>query len=117
MGVDVNEVINNICDKLGILASELVPEMGKMKIAESECIIIITFIMLIIAVIVFAIGMKKHKECRTDDTADTLMFISGIAIVIGIIVLLKVVPDFVGWLVSPKAKTFAYVLSKLGGFQ
>lgn len=115
MGVEVNEVINNICDKLGILASELIPEMGRMKIAECGCIIIITFITLIIAVVVLAIGMKKNKEDWMDDTADAMMLIGGFAIAVGIIALLIVVPDFVGWMVSPKAKTFAYVLSKIGG--
>lgn len=115
MGVDVNEVINNICERLGILASELIPEMGRMKIAECGCITIITFIALIIAVVVFAIGMKKNKEGWVDDTADALMIIGGFAIAVGIIALLIVVPDFVGWMVSPKAKTFAYVLSKIGG--
>lgn len=115
MGVDVNEVINNICERLGILASELVPEMGRMKIAEFECAIIITFIILIIAVVVFAIGMKKNKEGWVDDTADAMMVISGFAIAGGIIALLIVVPNFVGWMVSPTAKTFAYVLSKIGG--
>lgn len=115
MGVyKVNEVINNICDKLGILASELIPEMGKMKVAELGSACGIAVIILLVAVAMLVVGMKKNKRDWGDD-GDALMILGVVLIIAMVIALIFLIPDFVGWLVSPKAKTFAYVLSKIGG--
>lgn len=115
MGVEVNEVINNICDKLGILASELIPELGKMKVAELGSACGIAIVILLVAVTTLVAGMKKHKKNWLDETGDTLMIFGGLLTIIGLIALILIIPEFVGWLVSPKAKAFAYVLSKIGG--
>lgn len=117
MGAEINEVINNICDKLGILASELIPEMGKMEVAEYGSICAIAIIILLVAVLMLIIGMKKNKEDQRNETGGTLIILGGFLIIATVIPLIFIIPDFVGWIASPKAKTFEYVLSKLGGFQ
>ena len=117
MGTEVNEVINNICDKLGILASELIPELGRMKVAEASTEIVILAVILIVSVIMLVAGTKKGRADWTDGAADVLIIAGGTGIVIAMVILAFVIPDLVGWIASPKAKTFAYVLSKLGGFQ
>lgn len=115
MGTEVNEVINNICDKLGILASELIPELGRMKIAEESSLIAILVVVLIVSVIMLVAGIKKGRADWMDNAADALMILGVFGIVVAIVVLVFVIPDLVGWIASPKAKAFAYVLSKLRG--
>lgn len=114
MGTEVNEVINNICDKLGILASELIPEMGKMKVAEYGSMCAIAVIILLVAVVMLIMGVKKSKEDQRDEAGGTLIIVGILLIVVTVIPLIFIIPDFVGWIASPKAKTFEYVLSKLG---
>ena len=115
MGEEANKVINNICDKLGILASELIPEMGKMKVAEHGCECAIVVIILLVAVVMLIVGIKKSKKDWRHETSDAMIILGGVLIFATVMVLIIIVPDLVGWLVSPKAKTFAYVLSKIGG--
>ena len=114
MGEEANKVINNTCDKLGILASELIPEMGKMKVAELGSACGIAVIILLVAMAMLVVGMKKNKKDWEND-GNALMILGGVLIVATVIALIGLIPNFVGWLVSPKAKTFAYVLSKIGG--
>lgn len=115
MGTEVNEIINNICDKLGILASELIPEMSKMKIAELGVTIVIITLILIGAIIMLIIGAKQLYADEFSESGQALMFIGGFLGVVVLIAVIVIVPEFIGWIVSPKAKSFAYVLEKIGG--
>lgn len=114
MGNEVNEVINNICDKLGILANELIPEMGKMKVAELSIGVGIGVLLLLLAGIIAMVSYKKHKRGTWDDDGDFCMYMIMIfLIVIGFGILAVIAPQFAGWLISPKAKTFEYVLERM----
>lgn len=115
MGEEANKVINNICDKLGILASELIPEMGKLKVVELGVACAIALIILLVAVVMLVVGIKKNKKYGIGETGDALQMLGEFLIVATAVALIISIPEFVGWLVSPKAKTFAYVLSKIGG--
>jgi hypothetical protein len=115
MGNEINEVINNICDRLGILATELIPEMGKMKVAELGCACGIAIVILLVAVAMLIAGMKKNEKHGISETGDALEMVGGFLIVAAVIALICFIPDFVGWLASPKAKTLTYVLGKIGG--
>ena len=115
MGEEVNKVIDNICDKLGILASELIPEMGRMKVAECGSIVAFGVIGTIIAVILVIVGMKKSNYCNTEEQGVAMLVIGIILMIFALGALVICLPDLVGWLASPKAKTFEFVLSKIGG--
>lgn len=115
MGAEVNEIINNICDKLGILASELIPEMSKMKIVELGVTIAIIILILIGAIIMLIVGAKQLNDDYLSDSGQALMLIGGFLVVVLLIVLLVIVPEFIGWKVSPEAKSFVYILEKIGG--
>ena len=115
MGEEVNKVIDNICDKLGILASELIPEMGRMKAAELGSMCGIAVLILLVAVTMLVIGMKKNNKEGYSETGDVLIILGELLIVATLIALIIFIPEFIGWLVSPKAKTFTYVLSRIGG--
>lgn len=114
MGNEVNEVINNICDKLGILANELIPEMGKMKVAELGVLVGFSVIMLLVAGIIAILYRKRLKADDLSDEAEILM-IAGMMILslVAIGNLVINAPDFIGWIASPKAKTFEYVLKQM----
>ena len=114
MGYEVNEVINNICDKLGILASELIPEMGKMKTAELGVWLVMLGVMVLLSVVMFLLSVRADKY-DDHEFAGALVFFSGLLLVIAIIGLLLVLPNFMGWKASPTAKTFEYVLEHVEG--
>lgn len=112
MGYEVNEVINNICDKLGILASELIPEMGKMKTAELGVWLAMLGVMVLLSVVMFLLSVRIDKY-GDSEFAGALVFFSGLCLLIAFIGLLLVLPNFMGWKASPTAKTFEYVLEHI----
>lgn len=58
---DVNNIINNICEKLGTTASKLIPEMAGYNIAKSSIWLIISSIMLIASVLLIIKIVKMYK--------------------------------------------------------
>lgn len=62
--MDINEIIDNLCNKLGTTAELLIPEYAKMKIASSVVEIIISAV--IIAALVF-IAKKVYKWMRDNE--------------------------------------------------
>lgn len=119
MGNEVNEVINNICDKLGYAASEITPEMARYMIAKDTFTVLASALVCAICVAV-AIKMikviRKHKEDDpwSDDTLEG--FICGGCVIVAFIsatMLLTYGADLIGWIASPKASMVQYVLNAI----
>lgn len=120
MGKEVNEVINNICDKLGYAASEITPEMAKYMIAKDTFTVGICAL-LVIASIICIIAAVKHNdkmkvECNynyegTRESAITL--IGAVVFIFSGLILIMTSIDLVGWLASPKASMVEYVLTAI----
>ena len=116
----VNAVIDNISNKLGIVANgvnDLVPEFIKLGISS----IVVGIIFEIIALILLSfVAVKMFSRIENVDEFDDDIFewITMITSIVFIIVfafaLIFVVNDLVGWIVSPNAKAIEYVLNMVG---
>lgn len=106
-----NEVIDKLCEKLGIAASrisDIVPSIVKMKITDSiGCVIIF----LILSVLLFCIHCKMEKPedlFKTDWKS-----ITGIASLLFFIIAMFFAVDTVEWIVAPEAKAIEYVVNMI----
>ena len=116
----VNAVIDNISNKLGIVANgvnDLVPEFIKLGISSSVVGIIFEIITLILLSFV-AVKMFSRIENGDEFEDNIFEWITMIASIVFIIVfafaLIFDVNDLVGWIVSPNAKAIEYVLNMVG---
>ncbi len=119
MGNEVNEVINNICSKLGYAASEITPEMARYMIAKCTYEVIVCIVLMIIAVIAGTIAYKSYKNLSPHDQAwnSTLQFTSMILSIAAFIILTLALAfagaELVGWIASPRASMVQYVLEQI----
>ena len=116
----VNAVIDNISNKLGIVANgvnDLVPEFIKLGISSIVVGIIFEIITLILLSFV-AVKMFSRIENVDEFDDDIFEWITMITSIVFIIVfafaLIFDVNDLVGWIVSPNAKSIEYVLNMVG---
>ena len=125
MNNEVNEVINNICEKLGTTIEKIVPEFSKYMFVSSLKDFILGVVLLAIVAIVFRSLFKWLKKRIDDYKAETdqddwmtedfaFTFYLGTAPL-----LIMVIPGFVltisglqflDWLISPQGAFVAYVL-------
>ena len=116
----VNAVIDNISNKLGIVANgvnDLVPEFIKLGISSSVVYIIFEIIALML---LFFVGTKMFPRIKNGNEFDNstlewvIMVVSIIFIIFFAFALIFDVNDLVGWIVSPNAKAIEYVLNMVG---
>lgn len=113
MSSEITEIINTLCEKLGVAANVLVPEMARYYIARLVFLTLTKTIFAIILGIVFARIMKWilsiHSNADTD-WEDEVIFPALFAnLFLGIIVIFLVLSalsnaaDLIGWIASPTA--------------
>lgn len=116
---EVNEVINNICDKIGIginNAKQFVPALAKYNIVHNALwgfIWLIVFIFLLVAIKHMYLIRKKgmQGDYYFDDVPyDVGLIICGVFAVILLPVACGYFVDMVEWIVSPNVKAINYVL-------
>lgn len=117
-GNEVNEVINNICEKIGIginSAKEFVPLFTKYKVIDSA-FTCIGF--LVITVIFIILARKESKSYKEADEWDKDAYAVGAggsvlaSLVFGGMSLWKLF-TMIEWLVVPEAMTVQYILSMM----
>lgn len=104
MSKEVNEIINNLCEKLGTSAKFLIPEMAKLNIAQGVFMIILTAIMLAICGVMTVKAWKyDHREGEVflEDSCFTLIPV-GIGTITFVIFSARLY-NLIGWLSSPTA--------------
>lgn len=116
----VNAVIDNISNKLGIVANgvnDLVPEFIKLGISSSVVGIIFEIIALML---LYFITVKMFSRIENGDWFEDNIFewititTSIVFIIIFAFALIFDMNDLVGWIVSPNAKAIEYVLNMVG---
>lgn len=116
---EVNEVINNICEKIGIglnNAKEFVPVLAKYNIIHNALWGIILVVMFVFLLLVFRyLYFTCKKGLQGDSYFDEDPYIFGMIIcgIIAVILLPVSCSYFVGmveWIVSPNGKAISYVL-------
>ena len=108
MSEEVTKIINALCEKLGVGATYLIPELAKKSIAQDIAMIIIcTAVVIVMALVIKTIlnGFDKSDYSNYIDMFDKAFAIAIPVIVLGIsfIICAASICDFVGWLASPTA--------------
>lgn len=120
MSEEVNNIINNLCDKLGYAASEITPEMARYMIAKDVFSIIVCVAIIAVCAVIIAKLLKHYfKEIKKNTYYDSpfeilFSFVCGVAIILAFVFLVFTGADFVGWIASPKASMVEYVLHAIG---
>ena len=130
MSNEINEVINNICEKLGTTIDKVMPEYAKYMVVTNIKDFIIGIILLVFTAILFRSLFKwlksridKYKEeMDDDDWMDedfAFAFYLGcapliITTIVGIIFTINGL-KFLDWLISPQGAFVAYVLRSVKG--
>ena len=124
----VNNVINNIAEKLGITVDYVVPALARYYIAE--CLIhfiaaIITFILCYLIVKATKMILDILKKSNEDEKMSNYDYNSsksltiiigsilfGVALMAGLICLFSSL-SIVKWIMAPEGATIAYILDKI----
>lgn len=114
------ETIEMLCDKLGVVVDELIPEIVFMHICACITWLIIGLVMLLIFILYhFLITPRIGKSERLDAYDKSFMtglgyVITGIIATIGFIVIVANVCSLVTWNAAPKASALQYIVSWVG---
>lgn len=108
MGNEISEVINVLCEKLGTTGQYLIPELMKKNVAEDIVLGIISLIIVMVSIYFLPKVWKYDKE-----EYSYWVIIPIISIVIFGCILMVVLTDAVGWIVSPTAKTVSYIINAM----
>ena len=120
MSAEVTEIINQLCEKLGVAANILVPEMARYYIARLAFFTVIDSIIIIIVAIGFTKIIKKILSILSEDDAEiseiiTLSFfadlIPGVLLIILLISTISSAADLIGWIASPTASAIREIAS------
>lgn len=114
VGTEINEVINNLCSKLGVTANYLVPKLAEYKAITSAYLAGVWFLITVL-VFVLSLAVKgKGEEGKLKYFGETgkatlfvLLFTASIFCLFGV---LFYGYEFVGWRFSPEAKSIEYIL-------
>ena len=114
---EINTVIDNICQKIGVAKEMLVPEMAQMCFTRHLVNSIFCLVLLIIAAAIMYRSFKIHGSKETswdaEQNAEMVILICGLASTTVFIGLWLNVYEAVQWYAAPTAKTFEYILTLL----
>lgn len=125
---DVIDIIETICDKLGIAInsfSDFVPELMKYKISTSLFWVLASALVIFLSAYAIKytirrankiIDKKSEKQYYSDELQDfpsvvAISFIGGALILIFLFVFLCNIRNIVAWISSPQASAVNYVLN------
>lgn len=119
MSKEVTEIINTLCEKLGVAASVLVPELAKYNIAR---LCFLTVVQMILAVVMAVVVVKFVKWSFGNEDADwedkalsvfLTCVIPGIAMVVLTCCAIASATDLIGWIASPTASAVKEITSMI----
>lgn len=119
MSKEVEQIINTLCDKLGVAANILVPEMARYNIARLAFLTVVQGILLIV---VAAIIVRLVKYCLTSENVDDderviLVFLTnmipGLVLVVLVVCTILSATDLIGWIASPTASAVKEITSMI----
>ena len=101
------DIINEVAGELGISATNIIPELTKLKIMQNAfwcCVCIV------IALLCLFIFIKESKKVDSDDVLTILCLLMFVFL---FICTLGFGYDLANWLISPQIKAMQYILDKL----
>ena len=115
IGEQVNEVVDNLCQKIGSTQQMLVPEMARLIIARSCVNAAFCALMCLVCILLIVkwIRVTKSEECGWEEgeTWAMIAIFSGIALFICFGFLWFNVSEAVQWQAAPTAKAVEYILN------
>ena len=115
IGEQVNEVIDNLCQKIGSTQQMLAPEMARLVIARSCVNAAFCAIMCLVCILLIITGIRVNKNSKiewdTQEIWQVIAIISGIALFICFAFLWFSVSEAVQWQAAPTAKAVEYILN------
>lgn len=119
MSKEVTEIINTLCEKLGVAASVLVPELAKYNIARLAFLTVVQTILAVVMVVIIVKLVKwslGNKDADWEDKA-FLVFFTCLLPVIVIVILtccaIASATDLIGWIASPTASAVKEITSMI----
>ena len=115
---EINEIINNICEKIGIginSAKEFVPLFAKYKAINDVFICVGFLIVTIIFVIIVSKLIKVYKIAESwdkDGWMAGIIVTSFVSLVCGLISLFNLF-HAIEWIIVPEAMTVQYILNMM----
>ena len=113
-GTEINDVINNLCGKLGVTANYLVPKLAEYKAIASAYLAGVWFLIAVLAVVLSLAVKGKGEEGKIkyffETGRATLFVFLFITSFFCFFVALFYGYEFVGWRFSPEAKSIEYIL-------
>lgn len=111
MGSEINDVVNNLCEKLGTSMDRLIPELAKSETTE-------LFMIFIISVAIFSAGMYFLPKAWKYDHEDgnELFYNSAFTIIPFLMIAISFtigacsLVSLSGWLASPTAKAVLKII-------
>ena len=119
MSNEVTKIIDTLCEKLGVAASVLVPELAKYNIAR---LAFLTVIQAVISIVVALIVTKLVKLAISDDEMDleekclALLLVNVIPVVILAVFVactIQSATNRIGWIASPTASAVKEITSMI----
>ena len=110
MSAEINNIIDNLCQKLGTTATFLIPEMAKMHIAQ--LVIQTLFWLAVTACAVWFIPKAWRYDHREKDSWTDESFwiiVPGTVSFIGAVGLICYATELAGWVASPTAKSISII--------
>ena len=126
MNVDkAMEIVNQIASKLGVTAEYIIPELARMRIAQSIVGIVANVIVLVVACVVITKAVKYLRQVSEGDRLSwsdkgdrqilciIAILIAGIFGFATALMFFDETSELCGWLASPTAKSIEYVMRVL----
>lgn len=116
-GAEINNVIDNLCQRFGTVQEELIPELARMNIVKSCVIVLATILLLTICIFVLKKCANFLKETTDADEIAMCMFLGGLTLLLaswGVWELFSNTADIIQWMIAPTAKTIEFVLEMVG---
>lgn len=106
MSEEVTKIINALCEKLGVGATYLIPELAKKSIAQDVVSIVICVIALTVITMFVQWIVKKNIDDDGGVDGENVFFLCIFPVVLGLLVFgvfWSTLGDLAGWLASPTA--------------
>jgi len=106
MSEEVTKIIDALCDKLGVAATYLIPELAKKSIAQDVVSIVLCVVALFVITMFVQWIVKKNIDengCMGGESVFFLCIFPVFAGVIVFVVFWSTLGDLAGWLASPTA--------------
>ena len=108
---DVNTVINNLCQKLGVTFDQLVPEIVRMQTSKMLAFIAVLVVICVVVLLMYwSVCKRTDGDSGYKEALDiiSIMLLSGLAFA-----LVAIIPMIVSYIASPRAAALRWILRQL----